>query len=95
MATRDARGFVVVSRQVLIGSRYATILCPPVYSIDSGLATQVSVGPEEGLKHASATHCDDLVSIQKTELTDFAGSLSDRKLAQLSAALRVALAAEE
>lgn len=86
---------MVVSRQVLIESKYATVICAPIYSTDSGLASQVSVGPEEGLKHASAVHCDGLVSIPKNELTDFAGSLGEQKLAELSVALKVALAIED
>lgn len=89
------RAFVVVRRQVLIDSKYATVVCAPVYSTDSGLASQVSVGTEEVLKHASAIHCDGLVSIRKSELTDFVGSLGNEKQAELSAALRVALAIEE
>ncbi len=89
------RAFVVVSRQTLIDSKYATVLCAPIYSTNSGLASQVSVGPDEGLKHDSAVHCDGLVSIRKSELTDFVGSLSDTKLAQLASALKVALAIED
>ena len=89
------RAFVIVSRQVLIESKYATVICAPVYSANSGLASQVSVGPEEGLKHASAVHCDGLVSIPKSELTDFLGSLSEGKLAELSVALKIALAIED
>jgi mRNA interferase MazF len=89
------RAFVVVSRQVLVNSQYATVICAPVYSTNSGLASQVTVGTEEGLKHTSAIHCDGLVSIAKSELTNYVGSLSDRKLAELSAALKVALAIEE
>lgn len=89
------RAFVVVSRQVLIESKYATVVCAPIYTADSGLASQVGVGPEEGLKHASALHCDGLVSIPKNALTDFVGSLSEGKLAELSVALKVALAIED
>ena len=89
------RAFVVVSRQVLIDSKYATVICAPIYSTLSGLASQVHVGTEEGLKHASVVHCDGLVSIPKSDLTDFIGSLSGKKQAELSAALRVALALEE
>ncbi|NBB90741.1 MAG: type II toxin-antitoxin system PemK/MazF family toxin [Spirochaetes bacterium] len=89
------RAFVVVSRQVLIDSKYATVICAPVYSTNSGLSSQVTVGTDEALKHSSAVHCDGLVSIAKSELTDYVGSLDDRKLAELSAALKVALAIEE
>ena len=89
------RAFVVVSRQILIDSEYGTVMCAPIYSTNSGLASQVSVGPDEGLKHVSSVHCDGLVSIRKSELTDFVGSLSERKLAELAPALKVALAIEE
>jgi mRNA interferase MazF len=80
---------------VRVNSQYATVICAPVYSTNSGLASQVTVGTDEGLKHTSAIHCDGLVSIAKSELTNYVGSLSDRKLAELSAALKVALAIEE
>ena len=45
------RVFVVVSRQALIDSRFSTIICAPVYSTRHGLATQVDVGLNEGLRH--------------------------------------------
>lgn len=86
--------FVVVSRQVLIESKFGAVICAPIYSANSGLASQVSVGPQEGLKHASAVHRDSLVSIPKHELTDFVGSLGEQKPAELSVALKVALAIE-
>ncbi|MEK7783890.1 MAG: type II toxin-antitoxin system PemK/MazF family toxin [Chloroflexota bacterium] len=63
------RVFVVVSRQVLIDSRFSTVICAPVYTSYDGLATQVSVGPDEGLKHDSSIHCDELVSLPKSVLT--------------------------
>ncbi len=56
------RVFVVVSRQVLIDSRFSTVICAPIYTAYDGLATQVAVGPDEGLKHDSSIHCDELVS---------------------------------
>lgn len=89
------RAFVVVSRQILIESKYATVICAPIYSTDSGLASQVSVGPKEGLKRASVVHCDGLVSMPKSELKNFVGSLSNEKLAELSVALKIALAIED
>lgn len=52
------RAFVVVSRQVLIDSRFSTVICAPVYTAYDGLVTQVPVGPEEGLKHDSSIHCN-------------------------------------
>ena len=85
------RVFVVVSRQVLIDSRFSTVVCAPVYSSYDGLSTQVKVGVDEGLKHESSIHCDELVSIPKTALSHYIGSLSPEKVVQLEDALKIAL----
>jgi mRNA interferase MazF len=71
------RVFVVVSRQVLIDSRFSTVICAPIYSSFAGLSTQVRIGADHGLKHDSGIHCDELVSLPKSMLTDFVGSLSE------------------
>lgn len=89
------RVFAVVSRQVLIDSRFSTVICAPVYSAHEGLSTQVPVGPDEGLKHASGIYCDELVSMPKTMLTHFVGMLCPDKLHLLDRALLVALQIQE
>lgn len=81
----------MASRQAAIDSRFATVICVPVYSARHGLATQVSVGIDEGLKHESALHCDELVSLPKARLTSFVGALPASKLRDLDRALVVAL----
>jgi mRNA interferase MazF len=88
---RRSRVFVVISRQVLIESRFSTVICAPVYTAYDGLATQVPVGPDEGLKHDSSIHCDELVSLPKSALTNFVGTLSPHKIEALNQALRIAL----
>ncbi len=88
---KKSRVFVIVSRQVLIDSRFSTVICAPVYSVHAGLSTQVLVGIDEGLKHDSSLHCDELVSLPKSVLTNFVGRLTPQKLATLSTALRIAL----
>jgi len=88
---KRARVFVVVSRQTLIDSRFSTVICAPVYSAYHGLATQVPVGPAEGLKHESAIHCDELVSLPKTMLSNFVGHLPEAHLSRLADALTLAL----
>ncbi len=85
------RVFVVVGRQVLIDSRFSTVVCAPVYTVYDGLATQVPVGPDEGLKHESSIHCDELVSLPKSVLTNYIGALPPEKMEMLTQALRVAL----
>lgn len=91
---RRQRAFVIVNRQVLIDSPYESVVCAPVYSKYLGLDSQVEVGTAEGLKHNSAIHCDGLMSVTKTRLTDFLGSLGRDKLLELDLALKVALAIE-
>ena len=53
------------------------------------------VGVDEGLKHESSIHCDELVSLPKAALTDFVGSLSAEKLVKLNQAIRFALGLTE
>jgi mRNA interferase MazF len=86
------RSFVVVSRQVLLDSRFPTVICAPVLTRGHGFSTQVSVGIDEGLKHESWVFCDSLVSLRKVQLTRFVGSLGRSKVAELDRALKMALA---
>ncbi len=88
---KRSRVFVIVSRQAVIESRFSTVVCAPVYSAFHGLASQVEIGVEEGLKHQSGIHCDELISLPKSALTNFVGSLSAAKLGELNRALAAAL----
>ena len=89
---KRSRVFAVVSRQALIDSRFSTVVCAPVYTRRDGLATQVELGAEDGLKHESSIYCDALVSLPKSMLTDFVASLAPGRIRALDQALRVALA---
>jgi mRNA interferase MazF len=89
---KEYRVFLVVSRQLLVDSRFSTVICAPVYSRRDGLPTQIEVGVDEGLKHDSAVHCDEMISIRKTLLTDYIGSLLPAKMDEVNTALRIALA---
>jgi mRNA interferase MazF len=88
---KRSRVFVVVSRQSVVDSAFSTVTCAPVFSARHGLATQVPVGVAEGLKHDSAIHCDELVSLAKSVLTDYVGSLSSSRIRELDHALAIAL----
>jgi mRNA interferase MazF len=91
---KRSRVVVVVSRHTHLASRFSTAICAPVYSQRGGLATEVEVGPAEGLKHASAILCDVLTSFPRNQLTDYVGTLGPAKLAALRTALRIALEVE-
>jgi len=88
---KKQRVFVIVSRQLLIESQFSTVVCAPVYTKYDGLSTQVSVGVDEGLKHTSSIHCDELISLPKTMLTNFIGTLASYRIQELDIALMVAL----
>jgi mRNA interferase MazF len=88
---KEYRVFAIVSRPALIESRFSTVICAPVFTSGEGLATQVAIGPEEGIKHPSWIMCDNLVSIRKADLSDCVGSLSGTKLTELDNALKTAL----
>lgn len=85
------RVFVIVSRAALISSRFSTVVCAPIYTMHDGLSTQVEVGIDEGLKHDSSIHCDELISLPKAALTQYVGMLSKSKLDALNDALKIAL----
>jgi len=88
---KQSRTFAIVSRQILLDSRFSTVVCAPVFSSGEGLSTQVAVGPEEGLKHPRWIMCDNFVSIRKSDLTNYVGALSGSKLQELNQALKRAL----
>ena len=88
---KKQRVFVVVSRQVVIDSKYSTVICAPVYTNTEGISTQVPVGIDDGLKHQSWIRCDELVSIRKSELTNYVGSLGTNSLIKLNEALKIVL----
>lgn len=88
---RKQRVFIVASRQSLIESRHSSVICAPVYSVNHGLNTQITVGFEEGLKKESCIHCDELINVPKSVLTHYVGTLGPDKLREFDRALAIAL----
>src|SRR5438105_2334890 len=86
---KSHRTFVVVSRQVLIDSKFSTVICAPVFTSGEGLSTQVPIGPEEGLKHSSWIMCDNLASLRKTDVTNYIASLPNASIANQTHAVKV------
>lgn len=89
------RPVVIVSRQVLINSSFSSVICALIYTEFGDLVTEVPVGIDEGLKHDSCIRCDELVSIYKSDLTHYLGSLSTEKARALNRALLIALELED
>jgi mRNA interferase MazF len=88
---KKQRVFALVGRQLVIDSKFTTVICAPVYSRHDGLSTQVKLGPEYGLKQESSIHCDELVSLPKTMLTRYLGRLDGPAMLLLDGALATAL----
>jgi hypothetical protein len=53
---KRSRCFVIVSRQTLLDSKAARVVCAPINTTYVGLSTQVPIGIDDGLKHPS---CDE------------------------------------
>ena len=85
------RVYVIVSRSDLNLTVFPTLVCAPIHSNCIGLQTEVEVGVDEGLKHDSCVRCDELISVAKSDLTNFIGSLSPQKIQELNEALKTAL----
>jgi mRNA interferase MazF len=84
--------YVVVSRGFIVGNEdISTVICAPIYGEILGLATEVVVGPDEGIPRSSAIRCDFLMLMFKDKLTTRTGRLSDTKLVELNRALARAL----
>ena len=89
----DKPGFYVVVSRTFVAQNedVSTVVCAPAYSEVLGLSTEVILGPEDGLPRTCALRCDFLTLMFKTKLTDFVGTLSTLKIADLNRALAQAL----
>ena len=88
---KRARCVAIVSRQTLCDSKADKVVCAAINTNRDGRSTEVAVGTDEGLKHASVLNCDQLILVPKSALTHYIGSLSVPRLAELKVALRAAL----
>jgi mRNA interferase MazF len=84
--------YVVVSRQFIVDNDdVSTVICAPVYGEVLGLATEVVIGPSEGVPKRSAIRCDFLTLLFKHKLATHVGELGSKKLGELDRALAMAL----
>lgn len=84
--------YVVVSRRFVVeNDDISTVICAPVYSAVLGVATEVVLGPEEGLPRTSAVRCDFLSLVFKRRLSTLVGRLPASRLIELDRAIAIAL----
>ena len=79
----------MLTRELMIG-RMSTVTVAPVTSTVHGIATEVRVGPRNGLDHDGAVKCDQIVSIPVEQLHEQCGWLLDAQELELYVALRAA-----
>ncbi|MEV0792376.1 type II toxin-antitoxin system PemK/MazF family toxin [Kribbella sp. NPDC050459] len=81
---------VVVLTRELIRPRLTNVTVAPITSTIRGLSTEVRVGPENGLDHASAISCDNIQTIPKSQLGRLIGHLHPDQEPALAEAINLA-----
>jgi mRNA interferase MazF len=84
------RPVVIVSRTAAVRARPVVTIAPVTRTI-RGIASELRLGPEDGLKAACVANCDNLETVLKSRLTETIASLDPHKLVALDRALRYAL----
>jgi mRNA interferase MazF len=81
-ATLDKRRPVLVLTRELMVGRMSTVTVAPITSTVHGIATEVLVGPANGLGDASAVKCDQIATIPLDRLHEQCGWLfQDQEIA--------------
>jgi mRNA interferase MazF len=80
---------LVLTRELMVG-RMSTVTVAPITSTVHGIATEVPVGPRNGLDTDSAITCDQIVSIPIDQLHEQCGWLLDAQELELHEAIRAA-----
>jgi mRNA interferase MazF len=83
------RPVVVLTRQQVIGLLH-TVMVAPITSTILGAPSEVIVGADEGLKHASAVNLDHVQTVEQAKLARRIGHLSTAKMRDVCSALALA-----
>ena len=89
--TKLRRACVVVSRAALCASKFPKVVVAAIHSDADGLATEVGLDENDGMKWKCVIKADQLFLIEKAKLTNFVASLKADKSKELNQALAVAL----
>jgi mRNA interferase MazF len=84
------RPVLVLTRQEMIG-RLHTVSVAPLTSSIRGVASEVVVGPEVGLKQLSAINLHHVATVPLSGLRSFVGTVSDEVMVRVRNALLFAL----
>jgi len=83
------RPVVILTREAVRPVR-SQVTVAPITSTVRGLATEVPVGPANGLDQKSVVSCDNIVTIQVADLIRQVGFLAEQQELELSDAIGVA-----
>lgn len=83
------RPVLVLSRQDVIPLLH-TVMVAPLTSTVYGAPSEVVLGPEDGLKHASAVNLDHVQTVERARLIGYVSTLSALKLRLVCRALAIA-----
>jgi mRNA interferase MazF len=88
------RPVLILTRQEMIPHLH-TVTVGPITRTIRGVPSEVVIGPDEGLKEPSAVNLHHLVTLPKTQLRRFIGTLSSAKMKEVLEAMVFALGFEE
>ena len=88
------RPVLILTRQEMIPHLHTATVAPITRTI-RGVSSEVLVGPEEGLKETSAINLYHLITVPKSELRRFIGTLTGAKMNEVKEAMLFALGFEE
>lgn len=83
------RPVLVLTRQEVL-PLLDTVMVAPITSRIRGAPSEVVVGVQEGLKHASAVNLDHVQTVDKARLRTFVGTIERGKMSQVCRALALA-----
>ena len=84
------RPVLILTRQEMIDTLH-TVTVAPLTGTIRGVPSEVVIGTETGLKKPSAINLHHVVTVQKTELKRFVGTISVETLERVKAAMLFAL----
>ncbi|MEO6205438.1 MAG: type II toxin-antitoxin system PemK/MazF family toxin [Mycobacteriales bacterium] len=76
------RPVLVLTRELMVGLM-STVTVAPVTSTVHGIATEVRVGPRNGLDHDGVVKCDQIISIPVEQLHEQCGWFLDAQELEL------------
>lgn len=83
------RPVLVLTREIMVG-RTSTVTVAPITSTIHGIATELRVGPRNGLERECAVKCDQIVSIPMDHLLEQCGWLLENQEVLLHEAIQAA-----